>query len=174
MAIAIIVEDGSIVVGANSYVTVADAIDYAASRGVVLSAGDPTAILLIKAMDYLEAQSYSGLRTDASQELDFPRTRSDYCGKPVTDDANAHIIPKQLKVAQMQLAMIASDGTELMPISDGRVMTKQVVGPIETDWAAANISNNPIFPIIDKLLAGLIGGNSLPFGGFGTVAVIRG
>ena len=61
----------TVVVGTDSYITESQLIDYAAKRGVTL-VGDAS-VLLIKAMDYLDAQSFKGTKTDPAQPLQWPR-----------------------------------------------------------------------------------------------------
>lgn len=74
---AITVEDGSRVAGANSYVTVADARTYMEDRGDTVSAVDADVeILILKGMDYLESFSnrFKGELVDRDQPLSWPRT----------------------------------------------------------------------------------------------------
>ncbi len=52
---AIVVEDGTVVAGANSYITRASAIAYAAARGVTLANTTATDAQVVKAFDYLES-----------------------------------------------------------------------------------------------------------------------
>ena len=68
----IIVEDGSVVAGANSYVTEAELTTYAADRGITLTAA--TDVLLIKAMDYIESLSFIGTKFSEGQSLQWPRS----------------------------------------------------------------------------------------------------
>ncbi len=53
---AIVVEDGTQVAGANSYVSESDLTTYASDRGVALS--ETESVLIIKAMDYLNTLRY--------------------------------------------------------------------------------------------------------------------
>lgn len=72
MAITIVVEDGSGVTNANSYVSVADARIYASNRGVELPLDDDElAAMLIRSTDYLEAQAcrFQGKPTSTTQAL---------------------------------------------------------------------------------------------------------
>jgi hypothetical protein len=73
--IVIVVEDGTQIVNANSYVSIADMVSYALNRGVVLTADDATAAMLIQATDYLEAQAllYQGYPSTDTQALQWPR-----------------------------------------------------------------------------------------------------
>ena len=73
----LIVEDGSIVENANSYVSVDDARTFASLRGVTLPASDAEVeVLLIKATDFIEAQRlrFQGSKVNQDQALQWPRT----------------------------------------------------------------------------------------------------
>jgi len=67
----IIVENGTVVAGANSYVSEAGLLDYAASRGVNLTGA--TDVLIIKAMDYIESRPFIGDKHREAQPLQWPR-----------------------------------------------------------------------------------------------------
>lgn len=158
MAIAIIVEDGSGVLNANSYVSVDDAREYANSRGTELPEDDDeVASMLIRASDYLEAQEcrYQGKRTSPSQALAWPRS-----GVVLNCDAlPANVIPKSLIAAQVQLAMAINAGFDLQPnISPQDYVTREKVGPIETEYAdPTKVGIMPTFGAANALLAPLFG-----------------
>jgi hypothetical protein len=67
----IVVEDGSIVASANSYVSAADLSTYATDRGITING--TAAVLLIQAMDYLEQQDFQGYKYTDDQALQWPR-----------------------------------------------------------------------------------------------------
>lgn len=153
----ITVEDGSIVAGANSYVTLAEARAYATARGKTLPADD-TALtaLLITAVDYLEAQRarYQGSKVSATQELQFPREGVQIDGI----DLEATAIPSILKYAQIRLAIEAGAGVDLMPTRSGAFVKKEVVGPIETEYSEkVGVSVEPEISAVEALLAPLFG-----------------
>jgi len=112
---ALIIEDGSIVAGANSYATVAEIQNYADLRNMSLpcSTGE-IEVIAILAMDYLEAQCYQGELVEPNvQPLQWPRQYVYINGEEFPNNA----IPSQLKNAQIELAIaqqsisILSDGT---------------------------------------------------------------
>jgi len=159
------IEDGTGKSNSNSYVTVAQAREYAQARGVVLPAEEPAVeALLIQAMDYLEAQRsrYQGRKTwpvgtvahPAAQALQWPRTGVIIdCDYALPDN----VIPTELKNAQMQLGMEVFSGLVLMPSSDGRVVKREKVDVIETEYMTgqdlgAGGSMGPSFPAVDALL----------------------
>lgn len=159
----IIVEDGTNIPGANSYVTVAELATYAAERGIVLPAEDPAKeVLLIKAMDYLELMSadWVGSPTFTGQPLDWPRTYY----------SSALGIPPELKKAQMVLAAAAMT-IDLTPVSSGvsRSAKRQTVGPITVEYSTSGGSSYPRVPQADLLL-GFLKGSSL---GSGQLRVVR-
>ena len=74
---ALVIEDGTIVAEANSYVTVEEARAFALLRGVILSAVDADVeILIIEAMDYVEAKGskFKGMKYTRDQDLQWPRS----------------------------------------------------------------------------------------------------
>lgn len=107
---ALLIEDGTAVVGANSYLTVAELRAYAVLRGLTLPTEDSEVeALLVKACDYLELKSYIGDRASDKQGLSWPRTS-------IYDPTWKYIdkIPTCLKTAQSLLAVEAING-ELSP-----------------------------------------------------------
>ncbi len=109
---ALIIENGSIVDNANSFVTAAEMVAYAALRGVTITADTTTQEQqIILAMDYLVSreQSMKGTRVSDLQELPYPRFNVRYNGYYITGSE----IPKELKNAQIELA-IQLGSTELL------------------------------------------------------------
>jgi hypothetical protein len=110
--VALIIENGSIVDNANSFVTAAEMVAYAALRGVTITADTTTQEQqIILAMDYLVSreQSMKGTRVSDLQELPYPRFNVRYNGYYITGSE----IPKELKNAQIELA-IQLGSTELL------------------------------------------------------------
>jgi hypothetical protein len=110
--VALIIENGSIVDNANSFVTAAEMVAYAALRGVTIAADTTTQEQqIILAMDYLVSreQSMKGTRVSDLQELPYPRFNVRYNGYYITGSE----IPKELKNAQIELA-IQLGNTELL------------------------------------------------------------
>jgi hypothetical protein len=152
------IEDGTGKPDSDSYVTVAEARAYAAARGITLSSDDAAVeALLVQAMDYLEAQRarYQGSKTKPGvQALQWPRT-----GVVIDCQYNLpdNIIPTELKSAQKQAALEVFAGLSLMPSSDGRVVKREKVDVIETEYMTgqdlgSGASMGPSFPAVDALL----------------------
>lgn len=107
---ALIQEDGSIVTDADTYATVTELRAYAAKRGLTVPANDSPGdaaceVLLIKAMDYLAAQSerWKGNKVQWDQPLDWPR----YCVVVSGYELPSDEIPADIRNAQCQLAIDA-------------------------------------------------------------------
>lgn len=158
MTIAIVVENGTGVTNANSCVSIADARTYATDRGIKFPADDDeVAAMLIRAMDYLEAQEcrFQGKRTSPTQALAWPRI-----GVTLNcDEVPPNVIPKLLIAAQVQLAMATNAGFDLQPnISPQDYVTREKVGPIETKYAdPVSVGIMPTFTAVNALLAPLFG-----------------
>ena len=148
---ALTIEDGTIVAGADSYATVAEARAYALSRGVTLSATDSVVeILLRKGSDFIESleDRFKGDRTDPAQPLAWPRAGVILFN--ATDEAPDDEIPELLKRAQIQLAMDAVD-IDLQPTGSGREIIKTKVDVIETEYAKRG--SGSILPELNKAMA---------------------
>lgn len=130
----LIVEDGTGVAGANSYVSEAEAKAFASLRGLDFPAADAdVAFALIQAMDYLEQfrDLFPGAPTAATQALAWPRADS---GGACLLRAN-NVIPAALKNLQMQLAVDAYTIGELQPNSTGFAVAKEKIDVIEIEYA---------------------------------------
>lgn len=156
----IIVEDGSNIANANSYITVEQLTAYADARGVTLPATDQLKEpLLIRAIDYINSfrGRYQGTKTYSDQAMLFPRNGMTIDLETFPKDA----IPQELKDAQAQAAIYAAT-TDLNPITTGdQVVKREKIGPIDTEYsetlAAKFLDSGPSFPLVDLLLAPLFG-----------------
>lgn len=137
---AIVKEDGSIVASANSYITRAEAIAYAAARGVTLADSTATDALLIKACDYLESfrNRYKGERATDTQVLAWPRAGAVIEGYQWDSDE----IPRQVISAQCALVVEINAGAD--PFNPeavvGPVTEKTVPGAVTVRYASATAS----------------------------------
>lgn len=148
---ALVIEDGSRVAGANSYVTLAEARAFASARGVTLSAVDATLEpFVIKAFDYVESleSKWKGGRIAADQPASWPRQEV-YLFDSETALAST-AIPAQLKNGQCQL-VIDAVATDLQPRGTGREIIKQKVDVIETEYAKTG--NGSVVPEFNKAMA---------------------
>jgi hypothetical protein len=133
--LAFVIEDGSIVDGATSYATVAEARAYALDRGVTLPASNTTIEqMLVKACDYLQSleSKFKGYCTSSTQSLAWPRIEVEINCEYIASDS----IPTNIKSCQIQLAMLIHAGFDLLPtVSPQSFITKEKIGPIETEFA---------------------------------------
>jgi hypothetical protein len=145
---AIIVEDGTGVVGANSYVSVAELEAFAAARGITI-VGDPET-LLIRAMDYIETLDYCGRKLNSVQSLQWPRYGVWVDGYPYA----VNTIPTELKNALMQTALSIDAGVD--PLSTiPRVIHSASVGPMSVTYQDGSNTETirSINAYISKLIA---------------------
>lgn len=151
---ALIIEDGSIVAGAQSVVTAAELQTYADLRGLTVpSLEADREKLLILAMDYLKSieNRMKGTRTDVDQELPEPRLNVLLFGEFV--DQNT--IPEQYKNAQMEAA-IAADTQSLLLNESSQNVKKEKLDVLEIEyveggsWSIARLDrvNAAIAPLL--------------------------
>lgn len=168
---ALIIEDGSLVVGANSYVTIAEAIQYATQRREPFPTDEgEVEALLHDAMDYIEAQrrKFAGKKVSSLQGTQFPRVGCIVDGTEFPSTA----IPNELKLAQCQLAVDSYNVGGLTPSATGYAVSKEKVDIIEVHYAAGSTMSGgsspaePAFPKADSLLEPL-------YGDFGYLRVTR-
>lgn len=130
---ALIIEDGTNVENANSFVTVAECRTFATGRGITLPADNADVeVLIIKASDYLNSveDHFQGYRYfyDNGQSLCFPRE-----AVYIFDRYIGAEIPKELKNAQCQLAIDAQEN-DLLAAGSGREVIEKKVGPLTTKY----------------------------------------
>lgn len=129
----LVIEDGSIVAGADSYVTVEEIKAYADKRGLTYPADDAQIeILAITATDYLQSKCYIGeLVSPNVQPLLWPRSDVWVNGLELLST----VIPDDIKNAQIELALaqyqqnILNDGSE-----SGTDIKREKTDIIETEY----------------------------------------
>lgn len=145
---ALVIETGSQVAGATSYVTLVEARAYLDARALLPSATVNDAaltVLLVKATDYLQSKQlrFKGTRVSTTQALAWPRENVQVYGED-TDFFSSTAIPQQLKDAQCLAAVDIYEG-DLMPTGRGRVVLQETVGPLTTKYApGSGTSGTPI------------------------------
>ena len=128
----LIIEDGSIVTDANSFATDDEFKVYANLRCMAVPSTQPEReALLILAIDYLngEEAQMQGERVSADQELPYPRVN--VCAKNFTVPSDS--IPKDIKKAQMELALQANESDLLINASIQNV-SKEKLGDLEVEY----------------------------------------
>lgn len=156
---ALVVETGAVVAGAESYVSVSDADTYWSNRNdtvwAALSTGAKEAALRI-ATRYLDSNyTWLGEIVNQDQLLDWPRYAVvDRDGRGYDSDE----IPIALKDALCELAYQQSQAA--LDVADtSRKVTREKLGPMETEYTDYG-SDAKTFGWIDKLVGKLTKGGS--------------
>lgn len=149
---ALIVEDGTGIATANSYIDSSYADAYFLDRDIAEWASLTNKdALLIKATDYIETVYYGkwqGERLTTTQALEFPR---------VIDSVDVGV-PDRLKKACCELALKANSG-ELITDIEQRVIKKKVA-VIETTYAEYSDQTTQYTKVYDLLSEYLLNSNS--------------
>ncbi|PCI28869.1 hypothetical protein COB55_03215 [Candidatus Wolfebacteria bacterium] len=153
---ALIVEDGSNVVNANTYASLVTIRAYATARNISLNADDTVLESeVFKAMDYLEAQRsrYQGSQTYKTtlvdQSLQWPRKNVLVDCIAFPDDE----IPQELIDAEGELVVQIEAGVNLFPTTVGKYIVKEKIDVIETTYSEKiSTSSQPNLPSVDRLL----------------------
>lgn len=134
---ALILEDGTGVVGANSYVSVSEAGQWFTDTGrgsqwSVLLTPEKEAALVNGTMytEQLYSLTFQGSRLSREQGLSWPRSGVYLDGEQIPEDE----IPVELKRAVMEYGLTSSSTPLLPDPGSGSVKrTREKVGPIETE-----------------------------------------
>ena len=128
----LIIEDGTIVTGANSFTTDVELAAYALARGMDLPATEAERdILQVLAIDYIFSieNELEGCRVSIDQELPYPRKNVCAYGFIVPSDS----IPQALKNAQMELAILAvSSGLLINGVNQN--IQREKLGDLEVEY----------------------------------------
>ena len=168
---AMIVENGTGLVDANSYASLEEALAYWTDRGGTAWTGandSARSVALIKASAYLDGRysaRYIGrYPVDPYQGLLWPRSDAvDGKDYPVTG------VPKALKVATFEAAILFLTTDLNAPIARGGAVKKVKVGPVEKEFTDAAPGETE-YPAIDNAIQPILIGS----GGSGVMQVGRG
>lgn len=159
MPTSLIPETGAVVSGANCFVDLTAADSYFALRANATWAAATTAAkeaAIIRGADFLcQAYRFKGARYQQAQALCWPRIgASDADGRAIAFNA----IPQALKEANCEAALRSLAG-DLAPDENKEVVRKSIAGAVDTTFRAGSPSKT--FPVLDRLLSGLVQGGSL-------------
>lgn len=173
----LVVENGSGLANAESYISVTDATTYHANRGnaawAALASDTIREQLLRKATDYMVEvyhQRWAGRRVTSTQALDWPR---DFV--PMRDGPGAawtvtyypnNAVPALVAQVCAELALKAAAGP-LMP-DETQALKRKKVGPVEVEYQDYSRATKTYRAIDNRLGAFLLGG------GAGAVKIFRG
>ena len=126
----LVVETGSVVDGANTYVSLADANEYLTDRdiAVTLSAGQ-----LLRGADYVNSfrDRYKGYKqTAVTSNMQWPRAFAVIDDYLIRSDAIPAVIPD----AQIEAALELSLGQDPLTTVDLRPVKKEKVGDLEVEY----------------------------------------
>ena len=161
----VVVEDGTGLETANSYISLADADTYHSDRGnATWAAAASDAIrnaALIKATQWLDGQYRSrwvGFRKTDDQALDWPRYDAyDSDGYYLDSDS----IPTRITYAQAEAALAIVDGIELSPsLKRGGRIKRKKTGPLETEYFDGAPSRT-VLTVVSDLVKGYVSGPGL-------------
>jgi hypothetical protein len=158
---ALIIEDGTAKADAQSYANVEALRAYATLRGATVPEEETDCeVLLIKAMDALEAENFIGCKLTATQALQWPRADAYVEEWPIPYNE----IPRQLVQAQCALA-IEAQATDLLPTTaanaPGPVIAERV-GSVSVAYAnPGSVLRVPAVAKAEALLRTLIKRNGL-------------
>lgn len=138
MATTLIVEDGTNVPNANSYISQSDAVIYFNNKGDSVftnSSSDQQAAALFRAgqgLDFWLNGRWRGRRANQVQALDWPRLgvhdSDGYC-------VPNNVVPAKVKLAQAEVAKIELSTSFIQQSVDrSNNIEKQTVGPIDTTY----------------------------------------
>lgn len=167
----VVVEDGSGVADATSYVSEADAAAYFQRRGVeAWLDADPEEqeAALVRAtagLDTLYRGRWQGQKMHATQALAWPRSErlgedlplTDMDGVPVPTD----MVPLAVRNAACEVALIElSERFVGEPIRRSDMIKRKKTDVLETEWfeGAERLAGGAKYPHIDQMLAGLVVG----------------
>lgn len=158
----IVVEDGTVVSGANSYVSEAEFTTFYTARNTTLSGDYTNEELLTLAMDYIESLRYKGVKRIYDQDLQWPRVDV-YIDGYYNDVDN---IPKELKNGQMQAAIAIDAGNSPQQLSP-RKTVREKVGELEVEYASGSSSviiDPKVMAFLYKILEGGASGSANTIG----------
>lgn len=132
----IIVEDGTGVTNANSYVSTAELQSFFEIFGQALP--ENIADIAVRSCMYVDMQSdcWPGRRSHATQSLVWPRTGVylESAFEPIDPES----IPGDIKKAQMFAALAAAQGINLFPTYDPTAgvgeVKREEIGPLKTEY----------------------------------------
>lgn len=144
---ALVIEDGSVVSGANSYITLAEFKAWADSRDISYNADDNVVeAQILRAMDYFERLFFIGNKANENQPLQWPRTEALIDGYY----ADATEIPKEVKTALYEATVVEASGYSELEVQSRKTLRERV-GDIEVEYAE-NSENRTITPALQYAL----------------------
>lgn len=164
----LIVEDGSLVANANTYVDLTYLSAFASDRNLTIPTDNTVKEnYILRAMDYIEslADRFIGVRYTEDQALQWPRSYVYIDGYLKETD----FIPPDLKKAVCQLVVEQEAGNPLTPepLTESKLglIVSEKIGPLETTYSSygrktANSAGLIVFASVNKFLQSLLNSSS--------------
>ena len=158
---ALIVEDGTGVSGANAYISRADFLTYHSDRNNASAAALSSTVIdaaILYATEYLDSKyQWRGTPVDDDQSLGFP-TEGGY------DDQGREItgLPVQVPKATAELALLHVT-SPLNSTLGPRVVEQRVEGAVHVIYSDKNGNEGTRYPFIDRMLKGLYTSGGVQF-----------
>ncbi len=161
----LIVEDGTSLPDAESYISVSDTDAYFSARGMTIW-GNVTQTekeeALRRATDFMTSEYrvlWTGLRASVTQSLDWPRTKvvmGDFSG--CTQLYPNNVVPMEVRKACAELALRATMG----PLKDDttQVLIEDTIGPITKKYDPKSSQNKKYPQVFDMIKAYFSNGGS--------------
>ena len=152
-----VVEDGTIVENANSYVTADFADAYFAERGEASWAelsDEEKEFALTKATDFIDASfKWRGKRSTQEQPLKFPRV-----DLVDTDGYEVVGVPAAIKQAVCEAALMVKDGKELfLTKNENGAVTSETIGSLSFSYDNSKLKDDvSLYDSINLRLRGLV------------------
>jgi len=147
---ALVVEDGSVVSGANSYVTLTEFKTWADSRGIDYGTDYVLEQKILRAMDFLEHQAFIGEKANEDQPLQWPRVEAVIDGYYV----DATEVPTDVKKALYEATVVEILGYSELNTQDRRTVMEKI-GDITVQYAS-NSDNRTITPALTFALSKIV------------------
>lgn len=129
----LIVETGSLVSNANSYISVDNYIDWADARGFTYSSYPEIEHKILRAMDFIESLDFIGEKHEETQALQWPRDYVFIDGYSVESDE----IPKEVKAAVYEAVKLEIDGDSKMTPTERETLSEQI-GDISVTYSSSS------------------------------------
>lgn len=141
---ALIVEDGSIVANADSFISLVDARTEAVRLGLTLPVDDTEAeIALRNAGRWVNSQEpcFQGFRVSIDQTMSWPRDGVEKYNFDVPSDS----IPSDVICAQVEAAALIGAGVNPFPTDNGKeVKLEEVSGAVKREYFESNVTVSDI------------------------------
>ena len=128
----IIVENGTLVANANSYVSVADFVSWADSRGITYPALPELEQKILRAMDFIESLNFIGQKHEETQSLQWPRDYVLIDGYSVESNE----IPKEVKSAVYEAVKLEIDNDSKLTPTERETLSESI-GDISVTYSSS-------------------------------------